>query len=73
MSTNGARARISAPSACATQPATARIIGSPRSPFCVFSGRRRPSSENTFSAAFSRMWQVLRMTISASSAVADGA
>ena len=34
------------------------------------SRRRRPSSENTFSAAFSRMWQVFRTTRSASSAVA---
>ena len=62
---------ISAPSACATQPATAMIM-SP-SVLATFSGRRRPSSENTFSSARSRIWQVLRMTMSAPSGVSDGA
>ena len=38
-----------------------------------FSGRSRPSSENTFSAAFSRIWQVLKMTMSAPSGVSIGA
>ena len=38
-------------------------------PFASFNGFRRPSSENTFSAAFSRIWQVLRMTRSAPSGV----
>jgi hypothetical protein len=44
----------------------ATIIGcSPA--FASFIGRSRPRSENTFSVAFSRMWQVLRMTMSAPS------
>ena len=47
--------RPPAPSRC---PAAARA--------CLIT-RSRPSSENTFSSARSRMWQVLRMTMSASS------
>ena len=39
----------------------------PPARFAAFSSRSRPSSEKTFSAAFSRIWQVLRMTRSASS------
>ena len=63
-----ARARmISAPSAWATQPATATIMLPPVAPSRCFSRRIVPSSEKTFSAAFSRMWQVLRMTRSAPS------
>ena len=37
-----------------------------------FRGFSRPRSEKTFSAAFSRIWQVLRMTMSAPSAVSAG-
>ena len=59
---------ISSPSAWATQPATAMIM-SPLGVLAAFSGRSRPSSEKTFSVAFSRMWQVLRMTMSAPSGV----
>src|SRR5580700_4429955 len=73
MSTYGARARISAPSACATQPATARIIRPPSATRACLIRRSRPSSENTFSAARSRIWQVLRITMSAASGVATGA
>ena len=64
-STWGARRRISSPSAWATQPATASSIPPPCSARSCLKARSRPSSENTFSAAFSRMWQVLRITMSA--------
>ena len=40
---------------------------SPRRRCCC--RRRRPSSPNTFSDAFSRIWQVLRMTMSASASI----
>jgi hypothetical protein len=73
MSTQGDRAVISAPSAWATQPATASTIRPPAASFARFCSRSRPSSENSFSAAFSRMWQVLRITMSAPSGVSAGA
>jgi hypothetical protein len=72
MSTQGARAVISAPSAWATQPATASTIRPPAASRSRFSARSRPSSENSFSEAFSRMWQVLRMTMSAASGPSAG-
>ena len=73
MSTQGLRAVISAPSAWATQPATASTIRPPSASFACFAPRSRPSSENSFSDAFSRMWQVLRITMSAPSGVSAGA
>ncbi len=60
---------ISAPSAWATQPATASTMPGRAS----FIARSRPSSENSLSVAFSRMWQVLRMTMSAPSGASAGA
>ena len=53
-STHGARFMISAPSWLATQPPTPMMSSGFRS----FSSRQRPSSENTFSCAFSRTEQV---------------
>ena len=73
MSTYGARAKISAPSACATHPATASTIRPPAAARASFNTRSRPSSENTFSAAFSRIWQVFKITMSAPSGTAAGA
>ena len=64
MSTNGARFKISAPSWLATQPPTPMM----RFGFCSLISRQRPSSENTFSCAFSRTEQVLTSTMSACSA-----
>ena len=62
-----------APSACATQPATARMVLRPAASRACLITRSRPSSQNTFSSARSRMWQVLRMTMSASSGTGVGA
>ena len=39
----------------------------------ALASRSRPSSEKSFSVAFSRIWQVLRMTMSAPSGVSAGA
>ena len=64
MSTNGARFKISAPSWLATQPPTPMM----RFGFSSFSARQRPSSENTFSCAFSRTEHVFTSTISACAA-----
>ena len=54
---------MAVPSWLATQPPTPMIS----SGFFSFSGRQRPSSENTFSCAFSRIEQVLSRMTSASS------
>jgi hypothetical protein len=40
--------------------------------FCSLSSRQRPSSENTFSCAFSRTEHVFTITMSASPATAVG-
>jgi hypothetical protein len=66
MSTNGARFRIFAPSWLATQPPTPMM----RFGFSSLSWRQRPSSENTFSSAFSRTEHVLTSTMSACAASA---
>ena len=63
-STSGSRFAIASPSWEATQPPTPIS----RSGFPAFHSRQRPSSENTFSCAFSRTEQVLSSNRSASSA-----
>ncbi len=62
-STYGARETMAAPSWLATQPPTPIT----RSGLAAFSAFIRPSSENTFSCAFSRTEQVLNRITSASS------
>ena len=64
-STYGARATMEAPSWLATQPPTPTT----RSGLSAFT---RPSSENTFSCAFSRTEHVLKRITSASSGVSVG-
>ncbi len=64
MSTNGARFKIAAPSWLATQPPTPMT----KFGFSSLSWRQRPSSENTFSSAFSRTEQVFTSTMSACAA-----
>ncbi len=64
-STNGARRAIPSPSWLATQPPTPMLMAG----FFSFSARQRPSWENTFSCAFSRMEQVFTSNRSASSGV----
>ncbi len=73
MSTYGARARISAPSAWATQPATAMIMSRPSPRRAMLLLAQAAELAKTFSDAFSRIWQVLRMTMSASAASSAGA
>ena len=63
MSTWGARARIASPSWLATHPPTPMTTSGRRR----LSARQRPSSENTFSWAFSRTEHVLTRSTSASS------
>ena len=55
-STYGALEKISSPSCCATQPQTPSTTSGRRS----LSGFSRPSSEKTFSAAFSRIEHVFK-------------
>ena len=67
-STNGARAVMPSPSWLATQPPTPMITSGRSS----FSSRHWPSSEKTFSCAFSRTEQVLSSSRSASAASSVG-
>ena len=68
MSTWGARTRTAFPSWLATHPPTPMTTSGRRR----LSARQRPSSENTFSSAFSRTEQVLTSRTSASSGRSAG-